>query len=701
MTPQPTDAWRSAISKRIGVCAMVLALWSAGIFARLVYLQVLQHDDLARRAERQQMRTVESPAKRADIVDRNGQLLAYSVEADTIYAVPTEIGDPLKAAAALCGALDDCTGKDRAALADRIRKGRAFVYVRRQVSPEQARRVAELQLGGVGFLKENRRFYPNKSLAAHVLGHVGIDNVGLGGIEAAYDSTIKGRPGTVLIHVDAKRRAFSRTERKPTTGATLELTIDEQVQHIVERELREGVQLTGAAGASAVVMDPFTGELLAMASYPTFNPNAFRQSTDAGRRNRAIQDLYEPGSTFKIITASAALEEQLVRPNDLIDVNPGYIKFGSRVIRDDHRYSVLSFEDVVAFSSNVGAIKAGLRLGPDRFMRYVRAFGFGSQLSADFRGENPGIVWDAAALTDSALASTLIGYQVGVTPLQMATAVSAVANGGEVLQPRVVRAVTRDGVRTEVEKKVLRRAISQHTAAQLVPMLEAVVAKGTAKVAQMDGYTVAGKTGTAKKLVNGSYRGHSDYNASFVGFVPSRNPRFTIVVVVDSPRKVSIYGGAVAAPIFKRISEAMVQYEGVPRTINPDPPVVIVRASDTEPQAAPLPASGKEAVALLSATPPNVVPDVSGLSAREALRTLAQVGLTPRVHGAGFVVAQDPVAGTPLPNDPIAVLWLARAKRGQSDTAQAHHSALENTRRGPRVAGRSLHSPEAEPRQSP
>jgi cell division protein FtsI (penicillin-binding protein 3) len=659
VTPPRSDAWRAVVSQRIGACAIVLALWSAAIFGRLVYLQVLQHDDFARRAERQQMRTVEAPAKRADIVDRNGQLLAYSVEADTIYAVPTEIGDPLKAAAALCGALGDCSGRDRAALADRIRRGKAFVYVRRQVTPEQARRVAELDLGGVGFLKENRRFYPNKTLAAHVLGHVGIDSVGLGGIEAAYDSTIKGRPGTVLIHVDAKRRAFSRTERKPTSGATLELTIDEQVQHIVERELRQGVQASGAAGASAVVMDPVTGELLAIASYPTFNPNAFQKSAEAGRRHRAIQDLYEPGSTFKIITAGAALEERVVRPHDLIDVSPGSIRFGNRVIRDDHRYGTLSFEDVVAYSSNVGAIKAGLRLGPERFTRYMRAFGFGSTLSPDFRGENPGIVWDAAALTDSALASTLIGYQVGVTPLQMATAVSAVANGGEVVQPRVVRAVIRDGVRTEVERKVLRRAISQRTAAQLVPMLESVVSKGTAKVAQMDGYTVAGKTGTAKKLVNGSYRGHSDYNASFVGFVPSRNPRFTIVVVVDSPHRVSFYGGVVAAPIFKRISEATLRYQGVPRTINPDPPVVVVRAPEAEAES-PRQVAASGSATIARAISLAVVPDVAGLSAREALRTLAEVGLTPRVRGAGFVVAQDPAAGSPLPNDPIAVLWLGR-----------------------------------------
>jgi len=655
-----SHAWRPVLGQRIGVCAAVIALWVAAIGGRLVYLQVFQHDELAGRAQRQQSRTVVAPAQRADIVDRNGQMLASSVEAETVYAVPTDIKDAGAASRALCRALGDCTSKDRAALTDRIRKGRAFVYVRRQVTPEQARRVAALELKGVGFLKEHRRFYPNKALAAHVLGHVGIDNVGLGGIEAAFDSTIKGKPGAVLIHVDAKGLAFSRTERKPTAGSTLELTLDEQVQYIVERELRAGVEWSGASGGAAVVMDPFTGELLAVASYPTFNPNAYRQSTAAGRRNRAIHDLYEPGSTFKIITAAAALEEKVVRPSDRIDVSPGYVKFGNRVIRDDHRYSSLTFEEVVTYSSNVGAIRAGSKLGPERFDRYVRSFGFGAPLSPDFRGESAGIVWDAAALTPSALASTLIGYQVGVTPLQMATAVSAVANGGEVLEPRVVRAVIRDRVRTEVAKKVLRRAISRETAAQLVPMLESVVEKGTAKVAQMDGYTVAGKTGTAKKLVNGSYRGHSDYNVSFVGFVPSRSPRFTIVVVVDSPHKVSPYGGVVAAPIFQRISEAVMRHAGVPRTVDPAPPIIAVREALSEGVAPRQTTVSRDPSTTVTSSGVGAVPDLSGMSARAAARMLAERGLTPRMIGAGFVVAQDPPAGSPLSQDPTATLWLSR-----------------------------------------
>ena len=359
----------------------------------------------------------------------------------------------------------------------------------------------------------------------------------------------------MLVQVDARKQAFLRVERPPTTGATLELTIDQNIQHVVERELQAGVEWANAAGGSAIVMDPSSGEVLAMASYPTFNPNVYRESKENDRRNRPVQDLYEPGSTFKIITASAALEEHVVKPSDLVDVSSGTISFGSRTIRDDHHYGVLTFQQVVEKSSNVGSIKVGLRLGSERFGGYVKRFGFGRMLSPDFRGENAGILWDWSTMTDSAFATTLIGYQVGVTPLQMVTAVSAVANGGELIQPRIVRAVVKDGVRLPVPRKVLGRAISKDTAARLTPMLEGVVTDGTGKQAAVADYTIAGKTGTAKKVVNGSYRGHSNYNVSFVGFAPSRKPKFTIIVVVDSPRGVPAYGGTVAAPIFQRIAD--------------------------------------------------------------------------------------------------------------------------------------------------
>ena len=407
-----------------------------------------------------------------------------------------------------------------------------------------------------------------------MLGYVGIDNVGLSGLEATYDNLVRGRAGTVLVQTDARRTAFSRVERPPTAGAALELTIDEFLQHVAERELRAGVQSSGASGGSAIVMDPYTGEILALANAPDFNPNAYRDAREEVRRNRATQDLYEPGSTFKIVTASAAFEERAATPATIIDASAGNIRFGTRVIRDDHNYGVLSFADVIVRSSNVGAIKVALKLGPEKVSDYVRRFGFGKPTSPDFRGESPGIVWDPARLNDSALASVAMGYQVGVTPLQMAAAVSAVANGGELVQPRAVRAVIRDGKRLPVPRKVITRPITADTAATLTQIMEDVVDRGTGERAQITGYTVAGKTGTAKKLVNGSYRGHSDYNVSFVGFVPSRKPVFAIVVVVDSPHRVSPYGGVVAAPIFQKIAATALRHYAVPPSINAPDAVV-------------------------------------------------------------------------------------------------------------------------------
>jgi cell division protein FtsI (penicillin-binding protein 3) len=662
---QPTNAWRRTLKRRLMVAAGALVLWTAAIEARLVYLQVVRHDDLSARAERQQSRTIEAPAKRGELLDRHGRVLAYSVDADTIYAVPTEIENAGKAAAALCSALGDCTAKDRQALADRIERGRAFVYVRRQASPEQAKRVATLEMAGIGFMKESRRFYPNKELAAHLLGYVGIDNGGLNGIEAAYDALIKGRPGTVLVQTDARRHAFSRVERPPTAGATLELTIDQYLQHIVERELKAGVEQNRAAGGSAVVIDPHTGEILALANYPTFNPNAYREFDVSERRNRAIQDLYEPGSTFKIVTASAALEQELVHPDDLINVAGGRISFGSRVIHDTHDYGTLSFKDVIVKSSNVGAIRVGLRLGPERLSSYVRRFGFGRRSSPDFPGETPGIVWDASKLTESALASVAMGYQVGVTPLQMAAAVSSIANGGQLLEPRVVRAVTRDGNRRPVPHKVVNRTVTTNVTAEMTDMMEAVVDVGTGTLAQIPGYTVAGKTGTAKKLVNGSYRGHNNYNASFAGFVPSRKPVFTIVVVIDSPHGLNgYYGGPVSAPIFRRIAEAALRQYGVAPTIDAPPPLLVARRDEQDSGEQPVldTAERPSIVTLARASRGNasVFPDLRGLGARDALRALAMLGLDAQLNGTGVVVEQRPDPGTPIERGMSSTLRLER-----------------------------------------
>ncbi len=659
MADKSGNDWRTTLKKRVTVAFCVLLAWSAAIEARLVYLQVFRHADLAARADRQQSRTIAAPAKRGEILDRSGRILARSVDADTIYAVPTELGDPDEAAATLCRALRDCEAADRRALAERIRKGKHFAYVRRQVSPDQARRVADLEMEGIGFLRENQRRYPNRELASHLLGYVGLDNVGLGGIEGTYDSLIRGKAGTILVQTDARRHAFSRVERPPTTGASLELTIDQYLQYVAERELRAGVESSGASAGSAVIMDPSTGEILALANYPSFNPNIYRDARPETRRNRAIQDYYEPGSTFKIVTASAAFEEKAITPDALIDASAGNIRFGSRVINDDHNYGVLSFANVIVRSSNVGAIKVALKLGPEKIGDYVKRFGFGRPSSPDFRGESPGMVWDPSSLNDSALASVAMGYQVGVTPLQMAAAVSAVANGGELVQPRAVRAVIRDGRRLPVPHKVLGRVAATSTMATLTEIMEKVVEEGTGERAKVAGYTVAGKTGTAKKLVNGSYRGHSDYNVSFVGFVPSRKPAFAIVVVVDSPHRVSPYGGVVAAPIFQKIATAALRQYGVPASIDAPEPVLAGRVEETGQLATSGPVTQSPSL-VSTGTGTSEFPDLTGLSAREALRVLARLGFTAQLRGTGLVVDQIPPPGSPLDADVTVVLTLER-----------------------------------------
>ncbi|PYR27680.1 MAG: hypothetical protein DMF98_05175 [Acidobacteria bacterium] len=670
--------WRATLKRRTLVAAALLGIWAAGIEARLVHLQVVRHGDLVARAERQQLGTSEAPAKRGDIVDRRGHVLATSVDADTIYAVPSEIGDPDATVARLCAAFSDCTAKERQALGERLRQRKAFAYVRRQVSPDHKRRVEDLNLEGVGFMTESKRFYPNKELAAHLLGWVGVDNLGLGGLESTYDSIIRGKPGKVLVQTDARRHAYSRTEWPPTAGSTVELTIDEYLQHVAERELEAGVRENRAGSGTAIVMNPHTGEILALANVPTFNPNAFRDATDNERRNRGVQDLYEPGSTFKVVTASAAIEEKVMPINTWIDTSPGRVYIsGRKPITEDRgrNLGVLSFTDVIVKSSNIGAIKIGFKVGTERMSRFVSLFGFGRVSSPDFPGENPGIVWSPEKWTESALASVSMGYQIGVTPLQMAMAVSSVANGGELVEPRVIRAVYRDNRRYVVKPKTLRRTISRETAATLTSIMEEVVNRGTAKRAQIPGYTIAGKTGTASKLVNGHYS-HTDNNASFVGFVPSRNPALTIIVVVDSPHgENGTHGGSVAAPIWKRITEPALQHLGVAPDVDPADPVLVARGDDEN---APIETTnvadvGQPTVSLIVDSAPGQVPDVTGMSARDAIRQLMKGGLNARLSGDGVVVSQDPPAGTPLEPGMVCRLVLDLSAARRSPTAASGH----------------------------
>lgn len=662
--PASPLGWRGAMRSRLVVCALGFALWTAAVEARLVYLQVISRAEWQDRANRQQLDTVKLSAKRGEITDRNGRLLAYSVDADTITANPRQVEDPETTAQLICDALDTCNAELRELMTLRLKSNRQWVYLARRISPPAAQRVRELDLQGVGLYSESRRYYPNRQLAAHVLGYVGLENEGLGGIESRYNDRIRGKEGRLLVKSDARQRALAVHQEEPATaGASLELTIDRNLQHIAERELEAGIKANGAASGTAIIMDPSNGDVLALANWPTFNPNAFTSADEKTRRNRAVQEIYEPGSTFKIVTASAAIEEGVLSPEDPIDCSPGWIKFPGRPpIRDVHSYGVLSFTDVIVKSSNVGAIKAGLALGPERLVRYMARFGFGQRLAPDFSGESPGIVWRPEKLDASALASVSMGYQVGVTPLQMAAAVSAVANGGTLYEPRIVRAIVRDGQREERDPKPLRRAIAPETAATLTTIMEEVVNRGTAKTAQIPGYSIAGKTGTARKVVNKEYS-KTDYYASFVGFVPSRRPELAIIVVFDSPRRGAgtyYYGGVAAAPVFKRIAEASLRHLGVPPNLNP-PPAVIVASNppdESDGQAVLAPARLDGSVDLTIED--GVMPDLIGLSAREALRALTRAGLTARLDGDGFVIDQQPAAGTPALPGAMTRLRLGR-----------------------------------------
>ena len=656
--------WRDVLHPRIRLAACVMVLWGVVIAGRLVQLQVVDHEFYVERAAEQQMRVIETPARRGELLDRRGRVLAHDVAADTVIAEPRRVADAAETARRLCAVMA-CSADRGHRLASVLAGDRAFAYVERQVSPRVAERIRKLDLDGIGFLKENRRYYPNGRLAAHLLGHAGVDNQGLHGLESLYEETLAGEPGRILVRRDAQRQAFGRAERPPTAGVSLELSIDSFIQHVAERELRAAVREHGADGGSVVVLDPRTGDILALANEPTFNPNAWRRAPAGARRNRATQDVYEPGSTFKIVTASAALEERVVRPDDVIDTNPGVIYFGGRPIREfrGRNHGALTFAEVIVKSSNVGASQIGVALGSDRLNRYVRRFGFGQTSARDFPGESRGIVRDASRLREGDLARVAMGYTVSVTPLQMAVAMNAVANRGELLAPRLVRATLRGGVREEIPVRVVRRAITTRTAATVTRIMEDVVARGTARAARIPGYGVAGKTGTAEKLLPSGGYSRTDHVASFAGFVPSTRPELTVLVVIDD---VAGSGGAVAAPVFRRIGEAVLPHLGAAPDVDAPSPLLVPPEPAPFAGARPVPvrADAASGAARPSAAAFGVMPDLGGLGARAAVVAANDLGLSIRLRGRGVVVRQAPAAGDAIvPGQPL-ILTLDRRRAG-------------------------------------
>ena len=559
--------------RRILATFFLLALAFALVAGRLVQLQVFRGSELSARAERQQQRVVKLNPKRGTIFDRMGRELAVSVDVDSVYGVPAATGNPK----ALARQLGRILQKDPRALEQQLAGNARFVWLSRKIDPARAEKVKSLDSKTVGLLVESKRFYPKKALGGSLLGFTGIDNEGLEGVELAFDGALRGQSGWVLAEKDAVgRTAFAGGTalqyKLPQPGKDVVLTVDEVIQHIAEKELDVMLVETRAKSAVCIVMDPKTGAVLALAVRstggvkPAFNPNARQRYKPAEWRNRAITDVAEPGSTFKAILAAAALEEKIVTPNERFDCSAGKIAVAGRTIRDAKTHGILTFSDVIADSSNVGTIKVAMRLGKERLYEYIAAFGFGRKTGIDLSGEIGGLVKHHRLWQPSSIGSIAIGQEIGVTPIQMAAAYGAIANGGLLMKPYVVSEIVdpqgHDGRRFGPE--TVRRVISERTAEATRTILRAVVESGTGGRARPSGFTAAGKTGTAQKIDPGTGAYSLDeYVSSFIGFAPAEEPKLVIVVMVDSP-KGAVLGGTVAAPVFKAVAEQSLAYLQVP-----------------------------------------------------------------------------------------------------------------------------------------
>lgn len=558
---------------RILAVLLIMGMGFALVALRLVYLQVYQRGALAARAERQQERLIKIEPKRGTIYDRMGRELAVSLDVDSIFGVPSEIDNPR----ALARKLSRILRENPRALERRLEGDKHFVWLSRKVEPGETEKVKELGSKEIGIRLESRRFYPKKTLAGSVLGFTGMDNEGLEGLEFTYDKTLRGVNGWVLAEKDAMGRTVfpggpGFQYKLPKPGNDIILTIDEVIQHIAEKELEAALVSARAKGGVCIVMNPRTGEVFALSvrtsahDRQAFNPNEPQHYKPAEWRNRAVTDVVEPGSIFKPILVTAALEERVVHPLERIDCSAGKIQLADRVISDAHKNGMLTFTDVIAESSNVGTIKVALRVGKKRFAKYITAFGFGSKTGVDLPGESPGMLKDYRLWSGVSIGSIAIGQEIGVTPMQMAAAYCALANGGTLMKPYIVsRIVGRGGGDGETFRpQPVRRVMSEETCAKVNKILQRVVEAGTGKKARPAGYTAAGKTGTAQKIDQrtGEYS-KKDYVSSFAGFVPANSPKLVILVMIDTPEG-NIYGGSVAAPVFKAVAEQSLSYLQAP-----------------------------------------------------------------------------------------------------------------------------------------
>jgi cell division protein FtsI (penicillin-binding protein 3) len=638
----PPNKW---LRFRITLLLCLFSFLFLVVFARAYQLQVLQSNKLSALAEKQYQRIVPLVPKRGILYDRKREEMAISVEVDSAFAQPGKLLNPRQAA----DRIGPILGKKPEALLVKMKEDRPFVWLGRGITPGQRAGVEQLEIEGIDFLKETKRFYPQGEMGCHVIGFAGVDSKGLEGVELGYDEFIRGEPGYILISKDGRGRTINLenpASYHSEEGCEIVLTIDRNIQYVTEKELKKTVQSSAAKGGLAIVMNPRTGEVLALAIQPSFDPNRFSAFSPQVWKNRAVTDTFEPGSTFKAFLLASALEERAAGPGDVFFCENGAWGVGGRVIHDTHSYGWLSLGEIIKVSSNIGASKVGQKLGKEKLHRSLKNFGFGSRTGVDLPGEVPGFLSAARHWSDVGLANICFGQGISTTALQLTAAFAVFANGGTLMKPYTVKAVLdpQGGVLKENQPSPVRRVISPETARMVSSILKTVTEEGgTGRAASLSGYEAAGKTGTAQKALPEG-RGYSDKRvASFVGFAPVENPQVVISVIIDEPVGIS-YGGVVAAPTFKRIAEQVLPYMGV----YPKGVTYLAKAGpqnlrdDKDPGTNPPPATAKTVEV---AEEPGVMPDFSGKPIRQVVQIARRLGLELKLEGSGVAISQSPAPG--------------------------------------------------------
>lgn len=674
----------SESTKRVRFLARLALLWAILILARLIQLQVVSHKEFASLAQQQQERDVEVQAPRGTIFDRNGLTLAKSLPVDSVCVDPMLIPDRALAAQLLGEVLDLDSSVLYAQMQAAVARKRGFMWVKRRITLEESTRLRSLNLDWVEFRTESRRFYPNDELAAHVVGSVDHDQNGNAGIELTLNKDLQGHNGAVRMLTDVKLHAYdTQVDEKPVPGMDVTTTIDSRIQYVAEQQLKEAVESSHAHTGSLVAMDPRTGEVLALANYPTYNPNdpPMPGQSLAARNDVAVTSPYEPGSVFKVVTLSAALETTNMRPETMVNCGNGVLRLGSRVIHEAHRgYGVLSMADVLAHSSNIGAIQIGLRVGPQNMYEYIHRLGFGKPTGIELPSESSGLVRRIDRWGSTSLASMAMGHEIGVTAIQLAQLGAVIANGGTLVRPRIVMKKQRPGEAVQIQAMPRPlRVLRPDNAITMRRMMEGVVTLpyGTGhRTARLKGYTSAGKTGTAQiyDFATRQYTHH--YNGSFIGFAPVEDPAIVIAVTLNGTTGTAGYGGSVAGPVFREVATAALRLLDVPKDLPEDVPEPKksspVEVTDDLSIAGLDPSFGPELVSsvppALVAEPPDRdqrlflpasadaskqvvgprVPDFRGKSVREVVQESATKGMPVEVVGHGVARAQMPAPGEML-----------------------------------------------------